>query len=59
MSREEADNAILDQKRLGTLIIDRGLFVGNQAKEEFTFDELLIRLDLMEKQWGPLYKTTY
>ena len=56
MSREEAENAILDQKRLGTLIIDQGLFVGNQAAEEFTYDELLVRLDLLEKQWENFVK---
>ena len=31
---EEAENAILDQKRLGTLIIDLGLFIDNQVAEE-------------------------
>ena len=41
---------MLDQKRLGSLIIDQGSVVGNPASDMCSYEELLVRLDLLEKQ---------
>ena len=46
------DNALLDQKRLGSLSIDQGQVVGNPAVDAYSYEELLIRLDLLETQWA-------